>query len=168
MVFSGADEGDSPAGWGRGRLCRRAFGDGWLTAAPVEDDQPALQPQWYHRLTLESWLRGIVLRDRTKGEAFAQFFKDNWGGSTKRPGKDQLTTRAFPGRPRGQEIEGYGALGGRMDDDVTAPGTSLPVFELRAPSRQITYAAAQQWALDLFDYVQSLNANPGGGYAHIV
>lgn len=133
----------------------------------AEDDQPAFQPQWYHRLTLESWLRGIVLRDRTTGEAFKQWVKDSWGGSTQRPGKDQLTNKSFPGKPRGQEVEGYGALGRHMDTDETT-GDSLPVFELRAPSRQITFAAAQQWALDLFDYVQSLNANPGGGYNHIV
>lgn len=133
----------------------------------AEDDQPLGQPQWYHRLTLESWVRGIVLRDRTRGEAFKQWFKDNWGGSTQRPGKDQLTTKSFPGRPRGQEIEGYGALGRRMDVDP-ATGDALPVFELRAANRPITFAAAQQWALDLFDYVQSLNANPGGGYNHIV
>ncbi|MFZ1752465.1 MAG: DUF4157 domain-containing protein [Caldilineaceae bacterium] len=132
----------------------------------AEDDQPLGQPQWYHRLTLESWLRGIVLRDRTRGEAAAQWIKDNWGGSTMRPGKDQLTTKHFPGRPRGQEIEGYGALGGRMDVDPTT-GNALPVFELRAASRPYTFAAAGQWALELFDYFKSLNENPGGGYTHI-
>jgi hypothetical protein len=130
---------------------------------PVDERDPNVpvgQPQWYERLTLESWLRGIVLRDRTKGEAFAQWFKDNWGGSTKRPGKDQLTNRAFPGKPRNQEVEGYGVLGQRMDTHI-GTGDALPVFELRSANRPITYAASHQWALDFFDYIRSLNNNPG-------
>jgi hypothetical protein len=126
------------------------------------------QPQWYHALTLEDWLRGIILRDRTKAEVFKQFFYDKYGGSPKRRGQDLLTSRLFPNKPAGQEVEGYGALGKHMDRDVTAPGTRLPVFELRSASRRITYAAARQWALDFFDYIDSLNANPGGGHTLMV
>ncbi len=130
-----------------------------------EDDKVGqFVPQWYHKLTLSEWLRGLVLRDRKKGEAFIQFFHDTYGGSTKRRGTDKLTTKNFPGRPKDQEVEGYGALGNRMDKDVANPATPLPVFELRSASKPITYAAARQWALEFFDYIESLNANPGGGH----
>jgi len=69
--------------------------------------------------------------------------------------------------PADQEVEGYGALGVNMD---THPGTNdaLPVFEVRSASRPITYQAARQWSLDLFDYIRSLNSNPGGGHNRIV
>ena len=79
--------------------------------------------------------------------------------------KDQLTTKSFPGRPSGQQVEGYGALGGRTD--TAANGDTLPVFELRTPSKAMTYAQAHQWALDMFDYIVSLNANPAGGHTRI-
>jgi hypothetical protein len=102
------------------------------------------EKQWYHKLKLNSWLRGIV-----------------------RDARDQLTTARFPGIPGNQQVEGYGALGNRMDVDVTT-GLNLPVFELRSPTGQSTYLNARQWALDLFDYIVSLNANPGGGYTRIV
>ncbi|MEH2221901.1 eCIS core domain-containing protein [Nostoc sp.] len=118
--------------------------------------------QWYHKLTLESWLRGIVLRDRTKMGAIKQIFKDKYNGSKKRPGTDQLSNKYFPDKPRGQNVEGYAALGEKMDEDVTNPATKLPIFELRSVSNPITYIAAQQWALDLFDYIRSLNENPQG------
>jgi hypothetical protein len=132
----------------------------------LEDNKAAGQKQWYHQLTMKSWLRGIALRDTSTGAAIKQFFFGP-SGSTKRRGVDQLTSAAFPKKPANQEVEGYGALGANMD---VHPGTNapLPVFELRSASRPITYAAAQQWALDMFDYVVSLNANPGGGYQHIV
>ncbi|MBN3945197.1 MAG: DUF4157 domain-containing protein [Nostoc sp. NMS7] len=123
----------------------------------AEDDQPTGEQQWYHRLTLESWLREIVLRDRTKMEAIKQIFKDKYEGSKKRPGKDQLSNKYFPDKPRKQNVEGYAALGEKMDEDVTNPATRLPIFELRSASKRITYIAAQQWALHLFDYIRLLN-----------
>ncbi|MCU0541065.1 MAG: DUF4157 domain-containing protein [Oscillatoriaceae cyanobacterium Prado104] len=136
-------------------------------AAIAEDNHQMGQPQWYHALTLESWLRGIVLRDRTKGEAFKQFFYDNYGASQKRRGTDQLTNQSFPGKPRTQEVEGYGALGKRMDRDVLHPETPLPIFELRSANKKILYSDAQKWALDFFDYIRSLNRSPWGGHTRM-
>jgi hypothetical protein len=128
-----------------------------------EDDQPMGMPQWYHSLTLEDWLRAIsVDRDRTKAEAFRDFF----AGSKSR-GTDKLTTKNFPGRPANQQVEGFGALGSRMDKHGPT-GDKLPVFELRSASKTMTYVQARQWALDMFDYIVSLNNNPGGGYQHMV
>ena len=60
-------------------------------------------------------------------------------------------------------MEGFGALGYRMDTDPNT-GDPLPVFELRSATKMITYAQALQWALDLFDYIRSVNENPGGGH----
>jgi hypothetical protein len=95
--------------------------------------------QWYHKLTAQKWIRTIVA------------------------GRDLLTDAEFPDKPEGQQLEGYGALGHRRD---THPGTgdSLPVFELRSATKLVTYAAARQWALDVFDYIRSLNEHHGGGH----
>ncbi len=123
--------------------------------ATIAEGDGTTGKQWFEKLTLKSWLRGIVLRDRGLFEAIQQKPK-------KLPGKDKLTNKAFPGKPKNQEIEGYGALGDRMDTDVNTP-ESLPVFELRSANKMITYAQAHQWALDFFDYVQSLNDSPEGG-----
>lgn len=138
----------------------------------VLDDGDKTKPvaqQWYRKLTLESWLSGLVSHDRNHGEAFVQHFKDNYGGSKKRPGIDQLTTKAFPKTfwDKRQEVEGYGVLGSKMDKDVSYPTTSLPIFELRSGSKRMKYADTHQWALDLFGYIRSLNENPGGAYTHI-
>jgi hypothetical protein len=114
--------------------------------------------QWYHKLKLNDWLRAMVRRDRT----FFEGLKEE--GPKTRPGKDKLTTLAFPEIPQGREVEGYGALGTNMDSDVNNPSERLPVFELRSASKMLTYAEAHQWALDLFDYIRSLNDNPVGGH----
>jgi hypothetical protein len=118
-----------------------------------EDDQPLGQPQWYQGLTLRSWLRGIASQRRVLG-VFS------------RRGVDQLTNKNFPGRPANKTLLGYGALGSRMDTHA-ATQDKLPVFELRSATRLINYAQARQWSLDMFDYIRSLNNNPGGGYAHM-
>jgi len=76
---------------------------------------------------------------------------------------DKFTNAAFPRKPANQEVEGYGALGAHMDTHI-GTGEVLPVFELRSANKRITYNQAHQWALDFFDYVESLNNNPGGGY----
>jgi hypothetical protein len=130
----------------------------------AEDDQALGARQWYNRLTMRDWVRSIcVTQTRSNWQAFREF----WVGTQSR-GVDKLQEGFFPGMPANQEVEGYSALGNRMDTDVTTPATNLPVFELRSASRPITYAQSRQWALDVFDYITSLNANPGGGYQHIV
>jgi hypothetical protein len=127
----------------------------------VEDNAGFGVPQWYHTLTLQDWLRSIAVRPQpSKVQELRDFV---FGDKDRR--KDKLTTTSFPGRPSGQQVEGYGALGGRTD--TAANGDTLPVFELRTPSKAMTYAQAHQWALDMFDYIVSLNANPGGGHTRI-
>jgi hypothetical protein len=128
----------------------------------VEDNAGFGVPQWYHSLTLVDWLRSIAIRPQpNKVQQLRDFV---FGDKDRR--KDKLTTKSFPGRPGNQEVEGYGALGRRTDTDAPT-GDVLPVFELRSPSRPMTYAQAQQWALDMFDYIRSLNANPNGGHTRI-
>lgn len=131
-----------------------------------ENNNPLGQRQWYHKLTLRSWVRGIALRNHSSGEAIKQFFRSGKGGTFRR-GVDQLRTANFPGRPANQQVEGDGALGANMDADATNPLTRLPVFELRAANRPIRYADLGPWALEVFDYIRSLNANPGGGHARM-
>jgi hypothetical protein len=123
-----------------------------------EDDKGHGQTQWYHKLTLKSWLRSIILQDRSLWQAIQ--------GSAKPLGSDKLTDASFPKKPADQEVEGYGALGVNMDTHA-GTGDDLPVFELRSANKLITYAQAHQWALDFFDYVQSLNDNPGGGHTRM-
>jgi Domain of unknown function (DUF4157) len=119
----------------------------------------AKSKQWYHKLTLRSWVRAIAVhQNQTAGDAVREFFT-----GTQLRGVDQLTTANFPDMPGGQIVEGYGALGPNMDTDATT-GARLPVFELRSASRKITFAEARQWSLDVFDYIRSLNENPGGGH----
>ena len=123
----------------------------FATVSGLHEDDPAAMggPQWYHELKLNDWLEGIV------------------------SGVDMLTSGYFPkkpwyramGRPQAnQQVEGFGALGVKMDTDVNTP-EMLPVFELRSATKMITYAQARQWALDFFDYVRSLNENPRGGHS---
>ena len=145
------------------RMSRPVFDEDLVVA---ENTKAVGKKQWYQKLTLKSWLRGIALRDTSTVEAAKQFFFGP-SGSTTRRGVDQLTDANFPGKPNGQEIEGYGVLGANMD---THPGTNddLPVFELRSASKPILYANAGTWATEIFDYIVSLNNNPGGGHALIV
>jgi hypothetical protein len=125
----------------------------------VENNKATNQRQWYEKLTLSSWLRGIAIdRTRTPTQAIQDCFLNT-------PiGVDQLSDKHFPSKPRDQEVEGYAALGSRMDATGAAP---LPVFELRSATKQIRFSEASQWALKLFDYVRPLNANPGGGHTRI-
>ncbi len=41
----------------------------------------------------------------------------------------------------------------------------LPIVELRSANKPILYANAGTWATELFDYIVSLNNNPGSGHA---
>jgi hypothetical protein len=126
----------------------------------AENNKSANKRQWWEKLTLRKWLRGIVIdRNRTPTQAVQDFF---YGTPI---GVDQLSDANFPGKPADQEVEGYAALGGRMDR--TAGGTALPVFELRSANRQISFAEARKWSLDMFDYITSLNANPTGGHTRM-
>jgi hypothetical protein len=124
------------------------------------------QPQWYESLTLRSWVRGISVRPQpTAGQAFLQFF-----GGDAPIGVDQLTNKSFPNRPANKEVEGYGALGSRMDKTPKqrgVPQTALPVMELRGINSVVPLANVGQWSLDVFDYICSLNANPNGGHTLI-
>ncbi|MCG8336042.1 MAG: DUF4157 domain-containing protein [Proteobacteria bacterium] len=110
---------------------------------------------WYYKLTLRQWLSGIVERGPN--------FRERRSSPAMRTGTDKLTNATFPGKPAKQEVEGYGALGAKMDTDINT-NDDLPIFELRSASRLITYTNARQWALDFFDYMKSLNNNPGGGH----
>jgi hypothetical protein len=132
----------------KGRLDRPLFD---VSSSAVVDENAsfdkkgvARKTQWYHKLVMRNWVRKIVTKN-----------------------VDQLTTANFPKLPGGREVEGYGVLGPRMDADATQPATALPVFELRSASRLMTYGEAHQWALKMFDYIRSLNANPGGGHGRI-
>jgi hypothetical protein len=117
----------------------RPFFDVPYDAGITEGDDRVAR-QWYHKLKLRKVLRGITT------------------------GTDYVTTAKFPNLPKGQEIEGYGALGRHMDRLVEP----LPVFELRSASRPIKYDQAARWALRMFDYIRSLNQNPGGNYQRIM
>jgi hypothetical protein len=113
---------------------------------------------WYYSLTLRDWIRGITLRDQSKQNSIRALFSDS-----DNKGKDLLTNAHFPKKPRNREIEGYGALGDRVDIDP-ATADQLPVFELRSMSRSLRFGELPNWCLKTFRYIKSLNENPHGGH----
>jgi hypothetical protein len=125
---------------------------------------PNDQLDWYQSLIMRDWVRSIcITQQRTKW----QKFRENFVGTQSRTRVDKLTTANFPNLPTGKDIEGYSALGNKMDTDETVATKRLPVFELRSGSRPVLYTNLEQWATDVFDYITSLNANPTGGHTKI-
>lgn len=124
--------------------------------------------EWYHKLTMRDWLRSIVVNP--KPGIVRAVWEATFGKKQDRR-VDKLTNKAFPGRPktdqgylpRGNEVEGYGALGSKMDTDATDGTTQLPIFELRSASRQVPFSAVKPWVMDMYDYVVSVNAHPATG-----
>lgn len=100
-------------------------------------------PEWYKSLTLRQWIRGMKTGRNLLGN--------------EKPGKDYLSQKNFPQRPRGRKVEGYAALGSRMDPGGGA--TANPVFELRSVSAIMDLNEFSVWALKMFDYIRSVNAD---------
>ena len=124
---------------------------------------PNDQLDWYQSLIMRDWVRSIcVAQQRTKW----QKFRENFVGTQSRTRVDKLTTANFPNLPTGKDIEGYSALGNKMDTDETVATKRLPVFAF-VGSRPVLYTNLEQWATDVFDYITSLNANPTGGHTKI-